>query len=728
MATIQEILDKINASKSNNINNNSFIDLMRQISGNPEDAIAPVNDTNSIYGHIVQMYTALYDNGVDYALLTASVEAIQGVFERSNVIESLYADKTKLDSIYADKIKLDQLFADKAVIDRVYGSIANIDRVHTSIDKLDTVYASVLKMDTVADNIADVNTVADNMTVLNEIYTNRDEIYAADENAAIATTKALEASNSATASATSAGAALASKNASATSEANALTYKNSASASATTATAKASEASQSEANALISKNAASVSESNAAVSESNAANSASAAAVSESTALGYKNDVSVMKLAVETLYDAFDDRFLGTKISDPIVDNDGNALLDGAMYFDTTTNAMKVYDVGTATWYSMPQIYLSALLDVEFTSISTGDILVWNGTKWSNTANTKIGSVQFEKPNTGVLFTKVSPSSFSIPIGLKVTIGSTFIETTQVNTLTLASNLVGSNKIAGTDYYVYAKEDGSFYISSIDSITTDKLIGGFHYGLVGETETLTGNKTEADMVKIRGINEYSFWDLKYRPVASPKGMVNIGKKWYDIYLLNSEHITNGTSKAGVTIAAGITEYGRAIPKIPLEYGGNNTLNYGKFTWFQACEIAKANAKRLISYSEFPTIAYGVLEGVSSSTNAYETVAGKIEHYPNLTSKYGIEQATGVQGIWGRDVGGNYPTTDLAWKDNTDSRGQTYSTSNNPTAVLLGGGRDYGVLAGSRASHWSLYVWNSNWSVGCRFTCNHLEIN
>ena len=55
MATIQEILDKINTSKSNNINNNSFIDLMRQISGNPEDGIQPVNDANSNYGHIVQM-------------------------------------------------------------------------------------------------------------------------------------------------------------------------------------------------------------------------------------------------------------------------------------------------------------------------------------------------------------------------------------------------------------------------------------------------------------------------------------------------------------------------------------------------------------------------------------------------------------------------------------------------------------------------------------------------
>ena len=137
-----------------------------------------------------------------------------------------------------------------------------------------------------------------------------------------------------------------------------------------------------EENALISKNAASVS-------ESNAANSASAAAVSESAALDYKNDVSAMKLAVETLYDTFDDRFLGAKISGPIVDNDGDAILDGAMYFDTTTNAMKVYDITTTSWYTIPQKYLSHLLDVELTSIAAGHMLKWDGENWINYLITK---------------------------------------------------------------------------------------------------------------------------------------------------------------------------------------------------------------------------------------------------------------------------------------------------------------------------------------------------
>lgn len=334
----------------------------------------------------------------------------------------------------------------------------------------------------------------------------------------------------------------------------------------------------------------------------------------------------------------------------------------------------------------------------------------------------------FDKPSKGPLFIKASASSIKIPSGFKVGVGSQVFKLATDYTLTLASNLlVPETKTAGTDYYVYAKANGTFYISSNKNITTDRLIGGFHYGLVGESEAATGNKTEADMVKIRGINAYSFWDLKYRPVANSEGMVCIGKKWYDIYLLNSEHIANGTSKAGLFIAGGEAATGRAIPKIPLEYGGNGTITYGKFTWFQACEIAKAHGKELISYAEFPTIAYGVLECVSSSTNGYETVAGKIEHYPYLTSKYGIEQATGVQWIWGSDLANGYGTTDFAWKDNADGRGQIYSTSNSPTAVVLGGNRGDGVNTGSRASNWAHYVWNSSWNFGCRFACDHLEL-
>jgi hypothetical protein len=47
--------------------------------------------------------------------------------------------------------------------------------------------------------------------------------------------------------------------------------------------------------------------------------------------------------AAELSYDSFDDRYLGSKASAPTVDNDGNALLTGALYWNSTTSAMQVY-------------------------------------------------------------------------------------------------------------------------------------------------------------------------------------------------------------------------------------------------------------------------------------------------------------------------------------------------------------------------------------------------
>jgi hypothetical protein len=47
--------------------------------------------------------------------------------------------------------------------------------------------------------------------------------------------------------------------------------------------------------------------------------------------------------AAAAAYDSFDDRYLGAKSSNPTVDNDGNALLTGALYWNTVSNEMRVY-------------------------------------------------------------------------------------------------------------------------------------------------------------------------------------------------------------------------------------------------------------------------------------------------------------------------------------------------------------------------------------------------
>ena len=49
-------------------------------------------------------------------------------------------------------------------------------------------------------------------------------------------------------------------------------------------------------------------------------------------------------------FDSFDDRYLGAKSADPTLDNDGSALIDGALFFRTDQAVMKVYDLSTTTW------------------------------------------------------------------------------------------------------------------------------------------------------------------------------------------------------------------------------------------------------------------------------------------------------------------------------------------------------------------------------------------
>ena len=58
------------------------------------------------------------------------------------------------------------------------------------------------------------------------------------------------------------------------------------------------------------------------------------------TVAGSATAAAASAAAAATTYDNFDDRYLGAKSSAPSVDNDGNALLTGAIYWNSVSNAM----------------------------------------------------------------------------------------------------------------------------------------------------------------------------------------------------------------------------------------------------------------------------------------------------------------------------------------------------------------------------------------------------
>ena len=153
---------------------------------------------------------------------------------------------------------------------------------------------------------------------------------AAEGSKVSAAASATAAAGSATAAATSASAASTSSAAASSSAASASTSATASAASASASAASETAAAASEAAAAVSAANAATSEVNAATSETNAASSASSASASADAALA--------------ALDNFDDRYLGQKASDPALDNDGNALVAGALYFNTTDDIMRVYD------------------------------------------------------------------------------------------------------------------------------------------------------------------------------------------------------------------------------------------------------------------------------------------------------------------------------------------------------------------------------------------------
>ena len=196
---------------------------------------------------------------------------------------------------------------------------------------------------------------------------------ASSTSATSSATSATASASSATAAAASAAAAAVSETNAATSESNASTSEtnaassaSSASTSATTATTqagiattKAGEASTSATNAATSETNAATSATNAATSESNAASSATAAAASQVSAAN-------SAASAAAAFDNFDDTYLGSYATDPTTDNDGDALTQGDLYFNSTDNEMRVYDGGS--WIAASSAGGASLNTYEYTA------------------------------------------------------------------------------------------------------------------------------------------------------------------------------------------------------------------------------------------------------------------------------------------------------------------------------------------------------------------------
>jgi hypothetical protein len=107
--------------------------------------------------------------------------------------------------------------------------------------------------------------------------------------------------------------------------------------------------------------------------ELNALTTLTATATAAATAAdASKTAAAASAASAASSYDSFDDRYLGSKTTDPTLDNDGNALLTGALYFNSTDNVMKVYTGAVWGAVSVPASGLLMAVDPNYTGTLTG--------------------------------------------------------------------------------------------------------------------------------------------------------------------------------------------------------------------------------------------------------------------------------------------------------------------------------------------------------------------
>jgi len=244
-------------------------------------------------------------------------------------------------------------------------------------------------------------------------------------------------------------------------------------ASATTAQNNAASSATASANsATASANSATA----AATSESNAATSAATATTKATQADTAKTAAETAQAAAETALDSFDDRYLGAKGSNPSLDNDGNALIDGALYFNTTSDIMRVYDLTNTNW-----------LDLNIT-----------GTNLTNT-NTVAGSIS----NVNAVGSNIS--NVNAVAGNETNINSAVSNASNINSA--VGNASNINTVAGISGNVTTVAGISSDVTTVANDGTD--IGNVSgsianvnttAGSIGNVNTVAGNITNVNTV------------------------------------------------------------------------------------------------------------------------------------------------------------------------------------------------------------------------------------
>lgn len=219
----------------------------------------------------------------------------------------------------------------------------------------------------------------------------------------------------------------------------------------------------------------------AATSATNAANSATAAAGSATAAAGSATSAS-------TTYTNFNNQYLGSKSSDPTVNNTGGALVAGNLYWNSTASEMRVYT--GSVWLAA---YLPATGYLALTGGTLTGNLGFNGTGLRITGDmtnaTRANRLMFQTSTANSnTYLSVIPSGTGSGSGLDVHLSATDPENTAFGRFAVTATAVNVRSgisgtgtqlpltfLIGSSEHARLATTGNFLIGTTTDNATDKL-------------------------------------------------------------------------------------------------------------------------------------------------------------------------------------------------------------------------------------------------------------
>ena len=279
-----------------------------------------------------------------------------------------------------------------------------------------------------------------------------------------------------------------------------------------------------------------------AVSATNAANRATASANSASSAAASATAAQNAQTAAEAALDTFDDDFLGAKSSNPTLDNDGNALTDGALYFDTTNNVMKVYDLGNTQWKQLTPT------SSQQTNI---DAAVSNATNINNVAG------------------QISPTNnIGTLAGLNTEIAGLYAIRTDISGVNaIASNVTD---VKNNETNINAVKSNETNINTLAGITNLGNLANAHAAVTNVNNNLSSVQNFADVYRIAS--------------SAPTSSLNVGDLYFDTTANELKvYKSSGWSAAGSTVNGTSARFTYTVSSSTTTITGNddngNTLAY-----------------------------------------------------------------------------------------------------------------------------------------------------